>query len=138
MAKNVDQVIRNLSPERRRKVEARAAELMAEEMTLRELRAAHQKTQVSVAAALGIGQEGVSRLEQRSDLLISTLRDYLQAMGGNLELVARFPDRKPVVVTGFGDMGSSKRRAAAKTHRPRVKGTPAKRTVRRERGYARA
>ena len=49
MPRNVNDIIRNLSPARRRNVEARAAELMAEEMTLRELRTAHHKTQVAVA-----------------------------------------------------------------------------------------
>ncbi len=54
-----------------------------------------------MAQALDIGQEGVSRLEKRSDLLLSTLQKYISAMGGNLELVAKFPDRPPVVVSGF-------------------------------------
>ena len=58
------------------------AALTAEEMTLRELRKARQLTQVSVARQLGISQDGVSRLEQRSDLLLSTLRRTVEAMGG--------------------------------------------------------
>ena len=68
MAVNVNDMIAGLDPARRRKVEKRAAELIAEEMTLRELRKARQLTQVSVARQLGISQEGVSRLEQRSEL----------------------------------------------------------------------
>lgn len=53
---------------------------------------------------LGIGQEGVSRLEQRSDLLLSTLRSYGEAMGGTLSIVAEFPNRKPVVLAGLSSL----------------------------------
>jgi len=81
MAVNVNDKIRHLSPSRRKKVEARAAELIAEEMTLRELRKARKLTQVRVARSLGITQDSVSRLEKRSDLLLSTLRKTVEAMG---------------------------------------------------------
>lgn len=103
MPTNVDDIIKSLSPARRKKVEARAAELIAEEMTLRELRKARKLTQVRVAKKLGITQDSVSRLEQRSDLLLSTLRKTVEAMGGNLSLVAEFPDRAPVVLAGISD-----------------------------------
>lgn len=101
MAVNVDDKIRKLSPTQRKKVEVRAAELIAEEMTLRELRKARKLTQVRLASRLGITQDGVSRLEKRSDLLLSTLRETVEAMGGNLSLVAQFPDRAPVVLSGI-------------------------------------
>ena len=103
MALNVEDVIAGLDPERRRKIEERAAELIAEEMTLRELRKARQLTQVSVARELGIGQDAISRLEQRSDLLLSTLRRTVEAMGGTLSLIARFPDRPPVELSGIAE-----------------------------------
>ena len=106
MALDVNDVIAGLDPARRRKVEERAAELIAEEMTLRELRKARQLTQASVAAELGITQDGVSRLEQRSDLLLSTLRKAIEAMGGSLSLVARFPDRPPVELSGIAERAS--------------------------------
>ena len=92
---------KKLGAARRRKVEARAAELIAEELSLRDLRQARARTQTSVAKTLGIKQEGVSRLEQRSDLLISTLRGYVEAMGGELHLIAAFPDRPPVHLAGL-------------------------------------
>jgi DNA-binding XRE family transcriptional regulator len=101
MAVNVNDKIRKLGPVQRKKVEARAAELIEEEMTLRELRTARQFTQVRMAKALGITQDSVSRLERRSDLLLSTLRKTVEAMGGNLSLVAEFPDRAPVVLSGI-------------------------------------
>ena len=95
--------MKELRPAQRKKVEARAAELIAEEMTLRELRHARKLTQVKMAKTLGVTQDSVSRLEKRSDLLLSTLRKTVEAMGGTLSLVAEFPDRAPVVLSGIGE-----------------------------------
>ena len=103
MALNAEDKIARLDPQRRRRVEERAADLIAEEMTLRELRRARRLTQAHVATELGITQDGVSRLEQRTDLLLSTLRKTIEAMGGTLSLVARFPDRPPVELSGIAD-----------------------------------
>jgi transcriptional regulator with XRE-family HTH domain len=102
--KNIDRIRKELSPRRRARIEKHAAELIAEEMTLRDLRRALDLTQERLAETLGIGQDGVSRLEKRSDLLISTLRSYIEAMGGRLELIAEFPERPPVVLSGFAKM----------------------------------
>ena len=98
---NLERIRKELSPARRKKVAARAAQLVAEEMTLQELRRARKLTQVRMAKALGIGQDGVSKLEKRADLMISTLRKTIEAMGGSLFLVAEFPDREPVVLSGI-------------------------------------
>ncbi len=102
--KTLDQKIKHLSPVRRKKVEARAARLIAEEMSLRDLRRAHKLTQERIAHTLGIGQDQVSRLEQRTDLLLSTLRTYVEAMGGRLRIVAEFPHQKPVVLSCLGQL----------------------------------
>lgn len=101
MATNVNEKIRKLDRARRKKVEVRASELIAEEMTLRDLRKVRNLTQVRLAKTLGITQDSVSRLEKRSDLLLSTLRKTVEAMGGKLSLVAEFPDRPPVVLSGI-------------------------------------
>jgi DNA-binding XRE family transcriptional regulator len=106
MAKNVNEIIRRLSPARRKRVEKRAAQLIAEEMTRQELRRALERTQVEVARKLGITQDGVSRLEQRTDILLSTLRSYIAALGGRLSLIAEFPDHEPVVLSGIADQGA--------------------------------
>src|SRR5215510_11087255 len=98
---NLERIRNELSPARRKKIEARAAQLIAEEMTLQELRRARKLTQVRMAKTLGISQDGVSRLEKRSDLLLSTLRKSVEAMGGSLSLVAEFPDREPVILSGI-------------------------------------
>jgi transcriptional regulator with XRE-family HTH domain len=101
----VNDIIKKLSPAQRKKVEARAAQLVGEEMTLRELRRARKLTQVRIAKTLGITQDSVSRLEKRSDLLLSTLRKTVEAMGGNLSLVAEFPDRGPVLLSSIAEDG---------------------------------
>ena len=103
MPVNINDKIRQLRPSQRKKVEARTAELMAEEMTLRELRKARKLTQVRIAKTLGIKQDSVSRLEKRSDVLLSTLRKTVEAMGGTLSLVAQFPDRDPVVLSALSE-----------------------------------
>jgi len=101
---NIARLRKGLSPERKQKIASRATTIIAEERSLQELRRAHKLTQKKMADVLGIGQDSVSRLEQRSDLLISTLRDYVEAMGGKLSLVAEFPDTEPVVLTGIASL----------------------------------
>lgn len=94
--------VNSLPEARRERIEKRAQTLIAEEMSLRDLRKALRRTQSRVASDLGINQENVSRIERRTDLLISTLSGYVEAMGGKLHLVAEFPDRPPVTLTGIG------------------------------------
>src|SRR5438874_895571 len=127
MPVNVNEIIRKLSPAERKKVEERAAEIMAEEMSLRDLRKARKLTQARIAKKLGITQDSVSRLEKRSDLLLSTLRKTVKAMGGDVRIVAEFPDRAPVVLSKLSEDGpprkSARRRArrsqaAARIERP--------------------
>jgi DNA-binding XRE family transcriptional regulator len=115
MPVNVNDKIRQLRSAQRKKVEARAAELMAEEMTLRELRKARKLTQVRIAKTLGIKQDSVSRLEKRSDVLLSTLRKTVEAMGGTLSLVAQFPDRGPVVLSALSEDPAPPRSAGRKS-----------------------
>ena len=98
---NLDRIRKQLSPARRKKIAARAVTLVAEERSLPELRQARRLTQKRLAEVLGVGQDSVSRLEKRSDLLISTLRGYVEAMGGQLSLVAKFPNQSPVILTGI-------------------------------------
>src|SRR5712671_2557685 len=109
---NLERIGKELSPARRKKIAARAAQLIAEEMTLRELRHARKLTQVRMAKALGISQDGVSRLEKRSDLLLSTLRKTVEAMGGSLSLIAEFPDREPVLLSGIAGDDPEPQRSA--------------------------
>lgn len=107
-----DDFIAGLPTARRARVEARAREIIAEEQTLSDLRKALDLTQAKVGAVLGIGQEHVSRLEQRSDMLLSTLAGYVKAMGGNLKLVVEFPDRPAVRIANLGDVQEKPRAPA--------------------------
>ncbi|MGC2306649.1 helix-turn-helix domain-containing protein [Candidatus Binatus sp.] len=104
------QRMKELSPARRKKVETRVAELVSQEMTLQELRRARKLTQVRMAKALRISQDGVSRLERRTDLLLSTLRKSVEAMGGSLSLIAEFPDSEPVTISGIASVEAAPQR----------------------------
>ena len=99
----LDEILEKLSPQQREQVEQRAAELIAQQMTLQDLRQARHLTQQHMAQRLGIGQDSVSRLERRSDLLLSTLRSYIEAMGGHLRLIVEFPDRPPVDLSSLSN-----------------------------------
>jgi len=116
MPVNVNEIIRKLSPAERKKVEDLAAEIIAEEMSLRDLRKARKLTQARVAKKLGITQDSVSRLEKRSDLLISTLRKTVKAMGGDVRIVAEFPDRAPVVLSELAEDEPSRKPRRTHTH----------------------
>jgi transcriptional regulator with XRE-family HTH domain len=109
MARTLDEVISGLPLDQQQEIEARAAQLIEEEMTLRDLRKAHELTQTRMAEALHISQDGVSRIETRSDFLLSTLRSYVEAMGGKLRLVAEFPDRRPVTISGLNILGPAEK-----------------------------
>ena len=102
MGKNLNRIIKGLPEKRRAKIEARAKQLIAEELTLSDVRKARKLTQMKMAKLLNIGQDSVSRIEKRSDMLLSTLESYVRAMGGNLSLVAKFPDRPDVTLKGVG------------------------------------
>jgi DNA-binding XRE family transcriptional regulator len=99
-------VLARMTPQMRAAVEADAARMIAEEMTLRDLRKARHMTQERLAAELGIKQESVSNLEKRSDMLLSTLQHYVGALGGELELLVKFPNRPPVVLKSFSEVST--------------------------------
>jgi transcriptional regulator with XRE-family HTH domain len=84
-------------------------------MTLRDLRRALDRTQVRLARELGVKQETVSWLEKRSDMLLSTLRGYVEAMGGELDVVAKFPDRPPVRLKTLAAVPAQREPSAGKT-----------------------
>ncbi len=108
--KTLDDFLSELPEDEQAEIEARARELIAQEMTLQQVRKARRFTQQQLAQSLGIGQDGISRLEHRTDLLISTLRSYIEAMGGSLKLVAEFPGMAPVMISSIGDEGPAENR----------------------------
>jgi len=81
MAKDLNEIMQKLPRERAQKIEARAAELIAEQMTLRDVRKARELTQERMAELLGIRQDSISKLEKRTDLLLSTLLTLLKCNG---------------------------------------------------------
>ena len=95
--------LKSLSVERRKKIEARAKELISEELTLQELRKAKKQSQKYLAEKLHVKQSEVSKLERRTDMYISSLRNYVHAMGGTLHIEVRFPRSRPVKISQFAD-----------------------------------
>ena|ERR1700733_14122942 len=120
-----EQVLAMESEEFQQSVKQRAAELIAEELNLREVRRLRKLTQTRLSKKLKIGQEGVSRIEKRTDLYISTLRSYVEGVGGKLKLVVELPNRPPIILSGLGeDQGkirAKKRAGNATKSKPRTR-----------------
>ncbi len=91
------------TPERRRRIDEIKRELLAE-MPLHELRRARALTQRDLAETLRVNQPAVSKLEQRADMYVSSLRSYIEAVGGKLKIIAEFPEGE-VVIANFSDVG---------------------------------
>jgi DNA-binding XRE family transcriptional regulator len=96
------ELTRKLSPKRKARVAARVAELKAE-MVLAELRQARQRSQQELARALKVNQPAVAKLEKRTDMYVSNLRRYVEALGGELEITAKFAEGE-VVIGNFSDI----------------------------------
>jgi len=94
-----------MSPESQAKAQAKA-QAMLREMPLNELRQARGLSQKMLADVLHVQQPSIAKLEKRTDMYLSTLRSHIEAMGGELEVVARFPDGS-VKITNFSDLGAS-------------------------------
>ncbi len=115
MARNLNDVLASLPAKRRNKIAKRTEELR----TLKDLRQAVERTQADLAATLGVGQDTVSRIERRSDMLLSTLRRYVEAIGGSLELVAQFPGCAPLIIDRLA--AETTETDKAKRQRPRAR-----------------
>lgn len=99
-----DEFLESLPPERQDKIKALAEKLIAEEKTLRQIRKAREFSQVTLAELLGMNQGDLSRFERRTDAYLSTIRRYIEAMGGSLELIATFPDTGPIKIANLSDL----------------------------------
>lgn len=112
MPRTLEEILAELPPERQAAIEARTAELVR----LHELRLRFRKTQTEVAQTMGVGQDTISRLERRGDMLLSTLRHYVESMGGTLEMVVHLPGQPPVVIDPIGaEPARARRRSKAAT-----------------------
>lgn len=102
MAKKFAELRNRMSPKARQAAAARAKEML-EEMPLHELRQARGLSQQQLAEKLHVQQPAIAKLERRTDMYLSTLRHHVEAMGGELEVVARFPDGT-VKIRNFSDL----------------------------------
>ena len=98
----LEEMIARLPTAEQAAIKKRSAELINEAVTLQQMRKARALTQKKLAKKLGVGQVAISKLESRSDLLLSTLRTYIEAMGGTLDLIVRFPNGQPVKLVTLG------------------------------------
>lgn len=99
------ELVAKMPPERRARIDQMTQELR-EEMDLAQLRTARQLSQAALGEILHVEQPAVAKLEKRTDMYVSTLRRFIEAMGGELEIVARFPDHA-VRIRSFRDLGGS-------------------------------
>ena len=115
MAKKFKELRRNMSPERQRRNKAQADRMLLE-MTLQELRlSVDDLSQADVAAALEVTQGYVSKLERQDDMLVSKLYAYVEALGGEVEIRARFPNKPDVQINQFCEIEKLTRALAPST-----------------------
>jgi DNA-binding XRE family transcriptional regulator len=110
MAIKARDFIAKLPEHEQRAIAAEAERLIFEDLTLAAIRDARQYSQIELADKLGIEQPAVSKIERKADLYVSTLRRYIEGIGGQLEILVRFPDREPVRITQFSPLRRGKDR----------------------------
>lgn len=112
MAIKLEDYIAALPQEEQIAIQQETERLIAEDLTLQALRKARAHSQKQVGKKLKVNQSEVSKIERRADLYVSTLRHYIEAVGGELEIIARFPDRPPVRISQFEDLDDGTEAAA--------------------------
>lgn len=103
--RSFNELRKGMAPERRAR-NAEATQALLQEMALHELRQARDKSQVELARDLHVNQPAIAKLERRADMYVSNLRRYVEALGGKLEITARFPDAS-VTITNFSELDGS-------------------------------
>lgn len=112
MGVSLDDVLSELPVDSQAHVEAEAERMYEDYMTLQQLRKAHEMTQVALSEKLGKQRATIAQMEKRSDLMISTLRDHVEALGENLSLQVEFPGHRPAHLQALGDLDEPPTRAA--------------------------
>ncbi|MXV79079.1 MAG: transcriptional regulator [Chloroflexi bacterium] len=97
------ELTKDFSPEQRKRIDEEKSRLLRE-MRLHELRRARELTQQDLAERLQVNQPAVAKMEQRADVYVSSLRHYIEAVGGRLKVVAEFPEGE-VAITNFSEVG---------------------------------
>jgi DNA-binding XRE family transcriptional regulator len=100
-------VLDALPPKRRAELDRRFKELVNEVESLKELRRLSAKSQAKIAKTLKISQPAVSKIEKQTDMYLSTLRNYVEAIGGELDVIVRLPNRKPVKVRSLEEVDAA-------------------------------
>jgi DNA-binding XRE family transcriptional regulator len=119
MTISLEAMLAEESGESRARIQDLVREMRAE-LNLREVRRLRKLTQARLSKKLKIGQEGVSRIEKRSDLYLSTLRSYVEGVGGKLSLIVEFPDRPPVILAGLGEKPGKDERPKKSRKKPKA------------------
>lgn len=104
MGRSRSEIMAALPEDRRRRIEARAQELVAEVEGLKALRQLAERSQEQIAESLGVKQPSVHKIERQTDLYLSTLRRFVEAAGGKLELRVELPGKGVLHLTGVGDL----------------------------------
>jgi transcriptional regulator with XRE-family HTH domain len=116
-----DQVLGRLPAGRQARINLRAAQLIAQEVGLSELRKAKRVTQEQLAKRIGGRQVYISRFEKRSDVRLSKLREYVEALGGDLELMVTFPDRSAYTLGGYKGREEPSPDRSRRAQKPRMR-----------------
>jgi len=103
MARKFEELRKKMTPEARARVDARVKHAI-DEMTLEQVRRARDFTQLALAAAMETSQGEISKIEKRTDCYVSTLRSFIEGLGGELEIVARFPEGEAVKIRQFSKL----------------------------------
>jgi DNA-binding XRE family transcriptional regulator len=113
-------MISSLPKQRRERIDLGYREINGEIEMLKDLRKAAGKAQADIAAALRVKQPTVSKMERQADMYLSTLRSYVEAMGGELDLIVRLPSRRPMHLKWLGRTpGTSGQRTTRRVAAPR-------------------
>lgn len=108
MGRTLDDVMAGLPKQRRESIKARAEELRNEVEGLKALRKLAERSQEQIAQSLGIKQPSVVKIERQADLYLSTLRRFVEAAGGTLELRVELPGTGAFTLTGVGEINAAK------------------------------
>jgi DNA-binding XRE family transcriptional regulator len=119
MGRTLDEIMDTLPKRRRERIDARYREIKDEVESLQELRKAAGKAQAEIAASLKIKQPSVSKIEKQTDMYLSTLRSYVEAIGGELELVIRLPARRAIRLHRLGEVLNGPVKAPLRPRVPR-------------------
>lgn len=113
MGRTLNEIIETLPKAQQDRIAARYRVLKDEVESLQALRKAAGKAQNEIASTLRISQPSVSKIEKQTDMYLSTLRNYVEAVGGDLELVVRFPKQEPLHLRGLGEVLQTQKEVGA-------------------------